>query len=255
MGSGYYDDKSPYLMVQNAGGALATFAGIPLKNIMRDLKTLWTDGKHIFTEQRSLNGLSMMHDASANFVILPDRDNAYYYNRLYNSMVKGDTDDVEALTEYLTITGKSETAIQTGVKNVMKERFTAGEITEEEAKAFLLKHGLEDEQKDAFATVDKWQEGSANYSAYNSVYSGVDARDHAAIKREVETLMANGYLTEKGTMKSQLRSKYRDQYRELYKSDRTEFANLQSALVTALVATGYTTRGEALDYLKGWLKE
>ena len=245
---------------------LANLLGVPVSNITRDVKSLGTLWQHVSGDQRDLNVESILYDASKNFVLIPDRDNKYYYTRIYEAMKAGDENEVNDLKEYLTLTGKKATTIDQGVRGIAKERVLAGEMTQDEAVELLVKGGLADDKKAAFTYVDGWietekhkdadgnTEEGYSHSVYNSVYDAIDAQDTKAINREIKTLMDNGYLTDKSTLKTQLRKQYRDQYVELSKTNRTKFANMQAALVTALVAVGYK-RSEALEYVKGWLKK
>ncbi len=261
---GKYDDD-PWLGIQNVGGAYATMLGIPLKNIMRDTRTIITDVKHIVTDQRDVSGYAMLEDLSNNswlYSRFSDRDNGWYSEELYKAIRDGDEKEQSNLTEYLqTVKGKDEGQIKTMVRDAVKGHVLSGELTEEQAKSFLLNSGLAEDQKDAYRYVDRWVETEANkdvegytYSQYNSVYEAISAQDVTAINAAVKELQDNGVLTEKGTMKTTLRSKYREQLLELNKTNKTAFANLQSMLVTTLAAAGYK-RADALEYIKGWLKD
>ncbi len=259
--SGYYDNRPAADMVQNIGGAVANLFGIPFKNVMRDVRTGVNALEQIFGPNRETTWLGLAHDASHNFVLARDRDNAYYYTRLYEGLASGDKQDVEDVREFLGVLGKSETTIDKGIRGVVKDKFLAGELTEEEAMGFLVKHGLADDDKEAYKYVDNWREAPAHedeegytYSQYNNVYEAINAGDMPGINTAVKELKEHGFLEDKGTLKSTLRGKYRDMYRSLYKTNKTQFANLQAALVTALVAAG-VPRSEALEYVKGWLKD
>lgn len=255
----YADD--PWKGMENAGGAVATMFGIPLKNMMRDLRTSYNTVVHIVDDRRSVNALALMDDLAKNVWLLPERDNGWYSEKLYEAMKSGNEKDLDDLREYMAIRGKTEAQMNTMVRDTVKAKVLAGELAEEEARQFLKENGLADDDKEAYRYVDKWVEDAAHkgeegytYSQYNGVYDAINAVDTKAVNAAVKELQSNGFLTEKGTMKTTLRNEYREQYRELYKTDKRAFANLQAMLVTALVAVGYK-REDALTYVKGWLED
>lgn len=224
VGSGYYKDK-PWKGVENAVGAVGNMLGIPAKNLWREARAAWNTVTGIINPPREMSTMGLMHDASLNYVVLPDRDNGYYFNRLYNSMQAGKTEDVERVTEFLTgVMGKKETAVKTGVKDVVKAKLLAGKITEAEAKAFLVKHGLVKDEKEAYKAVDEWLDKDANrdeagdlpedyeYTVFRGLYEALEGGNAQAIKAEMDKLTSNGW--EADDVRDEIRKYVNKEYRE-----------------------------------------
>lgn len=217
LSSGKYDGN-PWAAVEGAGGAVANLLGIPLKNVMRDLRTMYNT---VFNNaQRPSSTLVMENDALYNFRLRyiwePKTGFDVYYGRLYEAYRSGDTQEQARLKEYLTINGKDEGDVSSGVRSAVKKQLQENHITPAEAKEFLLKNGLAENEKKAFEYVDKWaeeedtEEEDYSYSVYNSVYEHIEADDKAEAEKAVKELVANGWKEKE--VRSAIRSYANAQY-------------------------------------------
>lgn len=214
--------EDPAKGAKNTAFALSNLLGIPVKNIWRDVTTGINTWKDMTTDKRDVNVNVLQHEAVSNFLPWVDVSNDAYYTKLYQAMQKGDAEEVEALREFLGIQGKSEKTVNTGVKGVVKNLYKGQHMTDEEAKAFLLEHGLVKDEKEAFKAVDKWKEDGMyegtegeekhNYSPYDTIYWGVDAMNGADIEEAIKELVDNGW-TDK-SVRQELRSHINELYRE-----------------------------------------
>ena len=214
--------EDPAKGVKNMAFALSNLLGIPVKNIWRDVTTGINTWKDMTTDKRDVNVNVLQHEAVSNFLPWVDVSNDAYYTKLYQAMQKGDAEEVEALQEFLSIQGKSEKTVNTGVKGVVKNLYKGQHLTEEEAKTFLLEHGLVKDEKEAFKAVDEWKEDGMyegtegeekhNYSPYDTIYQGVDTMNGADIEEAIKELVDNGW-TDK-SVRQELRSHINELYRE-----------------------------------------
>lgn len=214
--------EDPAKGAKNMAFALSNLLGIPTKNIWRDVTTGINTWKDMTTDKRDVNVNVLQHEAVSNFLPWVDVSNDAYYTKLYQAMQKGDTEEVEALREFLGIQGKSEKTVNTGVKGVVKNLYKGQHLTDEEAKTFLLEHGLVKDEKEAFKAVDEWKEDGMyegtegeekrNYSPYDTIYWGVDAMNGADIEEAIKELVDNGW-TDK-SVRQELRSHINELYRE-----------------------------------------
>ena len=217
---GKYEDN-PVKGVENISGVLANMFGVPAKNILRDLRSLYNTATGLLNPPRETNKMVIKNDALENFtynlVFQPDTSTEAYYKKLYDATVKGEEQLQEDLKEYLGILGKDDKAIKTGVRKVVKAKFLDGDLTEEQAKKILLDNGWADDEKKAFTYVDEWRESigneddeAYNHSVYNTVYEAALKEDNAGVKTAVDELVKNGWEEKK--VRGQLRTHINEQY-------------------------------------------
>ena len=218
--SGKYEDK-PEEGAKNMAFALSNLLGIPMKNIWRDVTTGINTWKDATEPRRAVNTMVLTHEAVSNFLPWVDVSSEAYYTRLYQAMQAGDTKEVEALREFLGTQGEGETAVNSGVKKVVKKLYKVEVLTEEDAKTFLLKNGLVKDEKTAFQTVDRWREtpdkddpeyDEYSYSVYNTMREAIDNRNAKATEAAVKEMTDNGY--EEDDVRGNLRGYINEEYRE-----------------------------------------
>lgn len=256
MNGKYADD--PLKGLENAGGTVANALGIPLKNIMRDLRSMYNTATGLLSPPRENSALVMANDALSDFSLRniwePDTSISAYYAKLYEAMRSGDADEERTLRDYIGISGKDDEDLQKGVRDVVKEKLLDGQITEEEAKAFLLDNGLADDARSAYEYVEKWvyskETGSTDgFSMYNDFYAAVESGKN--LRNVISAYKQLG--VEASTLSRQITNKYEKQLIALYTTDHTAFANLQARLLSAYEALGYD-RDEKLKDIKKWLE-
>jgi hypothetical protein len=126
---------------------------------------------------------------------------------------------VEGVREFLISEGKSETSINTGVKDALKYAVKQDEITEEEAKKLLIDYGISKDEKAAFRVVDGWAEkeqhkGEEDYSygVYDTLHESIADYDAKAVEAEIKLLTANGWTDKE--VRQELRSHVYEEYRK-----------------------------------------
>lgn len=206
MSGAYADD--PLRGVENIAGAIGNMFGVPVKNVSRDLRSVWNTATGLINPPREVSGRMLVHDAKKGLTprgvekLIPwlDTSNGAYHQRIYNAMRRGDAKEAEATMEFLRMQGSSDTAIKSGVRKVVQEHLMDGKITDAEAKEFLVSNGLAADSKAAYTYVDEWREKPEHedeedysHSAYNDVYDAVDAGDPAAAQAAMDELIDNGW--------------------------------------------------------------
>lgn len=256
IGTDSWEAMSTWKKVENLAGSLANVFGVPLKNVMRDMRTAYnTMYVHLIKKtQRDVNALSVMHDVANNFFVIPDRDNAYYYNRLYEAMKAGDSKEVEELREFLGIQGKDETAIRSGVQKVLKTQYIAGEINDAEAEKVMEAAGIKDNANDRYWLLKEWEHTKTGeegeWKKYNDFYTAVETGKN--LKAVVKDYLDHG--VEAKTLAANLTSQYKDEFVQLYKTNRSAAADLQARLLNAYQVLGYDRAKKQKDIMK-WLEE
>ncbi len=190
-------------------GTLANLTGVPLKNISRDARRAWNA---INTSSGGTTASKIKYTVLENlpYGLYSDTKNAYY-QRYVGAATAGNAQKAYNIKDFMTSSkGTSEDSWAQGVRKVLKERVSSGDMTADEAKRFMLDHGLAKDEKSAFEYVDKWTEGDEDYSVYNTAREAVRAGDAASLASEVETLLQNGY--EENSVFSQVRSLIKKEY-------------------------------------------
>ena len=270
LGEGYYDDKPWTYMLEDIATAVADVTGIPLKGLLSSGRTAVNYIRQAASggDNRSTNARVVWKEFAENVTggvlggyvqnILPFMDTSYdkYYTDLYKAQLAGDTEKVAKLEEFLGIQGKSEQAIRTGVKKVIKDQYAAGTLSGEDMQNLLVKLGYEDDLDDAYWTQQEWdyanETGSADgYAKYGDFLAAVETGKN--LKATINEYLSHG--VDKSTLASQITSAYKAQYVALMKAGKkTEAANLQARILTAYEALGYDRQKKLKDIQK-WLDE
>ena len=270
LGEGYYDDKHWTYMLEDIATAVADVTGIPLKGLLSSGRTAVNYIRQVASggDNRKTSGMVVAHELKANMTggvlggyvqnILPFMDTSYekYYTDLYKAQLNGDTEKVAKLEEFLGIQGKSEQAIRTGVKKVIKAQYAAGALSGEDMQKLLVKLGYEDDLDDAYWTQQEWdyvnETGSDDgYKKCGDFLTAVETGKN--LKAAINEYLNHG--VDKGTLSNQITIAYRAQYVSLMKAGKkTQAANLQARILTAYEALGYDRQKKLKDIQK-WLDE
>ena len=73
------------------------------------------------------------------------------------------------------------------------KRYKAGGIEKQEAVNFLLDNKLAKKMTDAFKYVDKWEEGTENYSQYNTLREAIRSGNSATVNAAWNELTKYGF--------------------------------------------------------------
>lgn len=226
------DEKLSYRDYENfVGGLISTATGIPAKNWMGDARRVW-NMIHTSTEDAPFSRVwyGVLDE------VVPGRESTStaYYERFLAALKDGDKQEQYDMKEYLTKTkGTKEEDITEGVRNAYKDEYKRGGIDKQTAIKFLLDNNLvsgetaDKKKQKAFQFVDKWDEGTDGYSAYNTLESAFADGNSAKIQQAWNELTSNGYSNEQ--VGSQARS-----------------------CIKALVESGTITPSKATELLRKW---
>jgi hypothetical protein len=187
------------------GSTLATLTGAPAKNWMGDARRIW-NAFHTSTE----NAPSSRVWYGILDEIYPWRDdtNTAYYERYLAALTDGDKQEMFDLKDFMLNTRKvKEDTFTTGVRNAYKDAYlrSDGKITKDQAVNFLFDNGLADgenadkKKQKAFQYVDKWDEGTDGYSAYNTLSDAFAVGNSFKIQSAINELSKYGYSEEQIT--------------------------------------------------------
>lgn len=181
---------------ENFLGTVATVTtGVPAKNLMGDFRRLVLNLPE--TDFSAPEASRVKYGVLDEIMPFRDTSNTAYYERYLGAMKDGDKQEVYDLKDYLMATKKvKETSITTGVREAYKKEYQRGGITKDEAVDFLEKNGLAKDRKSAFEYVDKWDEGTDGYSAYNTLRQAFSGGNSTEIQKAWKELEQNGWETD-----------------------------------------------------------
>jgi hypothetical protein len=179
------------------GGLISTATGIPAKNWMGDARRIW-NMTHTSTADAPFSSVwyGILDE------VAPGRNSSKnsYYERYLSALRDGDKQEQYDLKEYLTKTkGTKEEDITEGVRNAYKDEYKRGGIDKQTAIKFLLDNNLvsgetaDKKKQKAFQFVDKWDEGTEGYSAYNTLTDALAGGNTSSIQTAWKELTSNGY--------------------------------------------------------------
>lgn len=225
------DKYTTWRKVEDFGGAIAKLAGVPLKNVMRDIRTMgnwfgmpWAAGNadrptNANVVRESVTSQFKNYISAEGLGLVPyETSNTAYYDRYYRALKEENKEKAEYFRDYLTLgLGVSENAINSGLKAQVKTRVLSGELSKEEAIAWLVKQGLSGTEKKAFNLVDGWikkagheEDEEYKYSAYNGVMEAVLENNSQGVKEATAEMLAMGY--EQKEISSAIRSGIGEKY-------------------------------------------
>lgn len=179
------ENKTALEKIETVAGAVGSAAGVPLKNVIRDVNgmlNLLRSAPASETSMRDIQYTVLDSLPSILGIQLWDSKHKAYYERIEDAMIKGDDRAVEEMSGYLQETEKvKDTTLETGVKNAMKESVAKGILTQNRAAELLTKYFKKDPDK-AWFEVEKWQQElehqddeDYSYSQYREVTDLVKA--------------------------------------------------------------------------------
>ena len=211
---------------ENFVGTLANLLGFPGKNISREIRRSWNA---VFNTDWSAPNAFNVGQA-----IWGDEKAKDYYQRIVTALIRGENELAADYKAYvLASKGADDAKMTEGIRDAYKEAYEKGGIEKDTAIQFLLDNGLAtgeteaERKKSAFQYVDRWVEGTTNYSPYNTLKDAYKAINFTEIQKAWKELTNNGYTDEQ--VKSQSRT-----------------------LLKELVQDGTLTTGQATQLLKKW---
>lgn len=279
------DSYSPYRKVEELAGTLAKFGGIPLKNIMRDLRSAYnailkTDWS---VPEASSIGYTLLDN-------LPFRDSskAAYYQRMENAYASGDEERADDIAQYLESNDTTADAVSAKLSGMLKRMLAAGndaavdailadmaargrerdggdlrtiindlykngEIDWQQAERLYKKHTNLTSANDLYwHKQDLDYKGEGNYSAYRAAREALLAGDKKTYLAEKSRLLTHG---KKGSnVMGETVTDLKDELLALYETDITAARKLREMIVWAYMECG-KTKESANKIIDGWFKD
>ena len=259
LASGKYaitDFTSGWKAVEDVGGSIAKLFGVPVKNVMRELRTVY----NVFTQPARATdptvfrlslaeGLHVLPDKFLGFTLV-DTSTQAYVERMYKALRAGDEKAAADYREYL-IDGKGvkEGSIKSKVKSLLYADYASEQIGIDDAIQFGMDQELWKKEKDAYSALiqaadkaDHTGEDEYKTSAYVKIYDALLAGDKAAYNAAVKDMASHGY-TDKAVQseaKSQIGKWYKD-------------GELSQAQATSMLAMlGITAKNDVYWTLDAW---
>ena len=255
-------------------------SGLPISNLWRDAVAIWN------------TVASPLGYGELKFQTQEDK-HSEGYKKMYEAIFNGNEDRAEELYGQLLSNGVEEDKIYNGLVNAVKDGYTNGDLSAEEAKeriktiiAYMGKtnsDGTPITDNDIYWKIDKWEYAKDNgsskgYSKYDDIFTAMEQGNPSeAIKWHIED-KTNAYLEEaraeaeaegksfnetkakkeakskaESAVKSAITSYWKPKYKEAYKNNDTE--EMKRIRYMLRDTKLYGTTSELLDTVKGWLKD
>jgi len=132
--------------IQNMAGPIAAMFGVPVKNVIRDIRAVYNATKLVY---RQMAGEISTNWQNVQYSLLDDTpfydgSSAAYYERYVDAAANGRSQEAADILEYLESgLGKTESAIGTGIKKAVKGSLTDNRISAKAATAVLKGAGID----------------------------------------------------------------------------------------------------------------
>ena len=226
---------SPYRKIEEFVGAIAQIFGLPVKNIMRDVRGIY---QTFFPKQKqnaTWAGAGYAVSAAVNREV-SDQE------QLYRSFVNGDAEHLARVEDRYGTKKKANTAMRTAIK----DHYLSGDITSDTAIDYMVKY-CEDDRDDAYWKVEEWnyeRNFEEEFGKYDEFYGAVQTGKD--LKNIIKKYTDNGVTEE--TLRSQITDHFKKKYIEMSTSER---AGIKGYLLNAFTVLG-NTRKEAEDKISDW---
>lgn len=233
------DNVSAWRKVEGFAGSICQIFGLPVKNIMRDLRSVYQAYNTIVNgEENTARGTAyaIMEGITGQ---KPSKS-----DQLYNSRISGDTKHaarVEARYD-------DEKSANAAVRKEITDRYMDGELTLAQATMQLTQYaGME--MDDAYWLMDSWKHkketgSDEDYSKYNDFYEAVQTGKN--LKAVIQEYTANGVNNK--TLQSQITEHFKPEYVEMSAGER---AKIKGYLINAYEQCGIS-REKAEERLRDW---
>lgn len=239
---------------ENFVGTLANMAGLPAKNISREMRRT---RNLIMNSQWTAPDAFSVGQAMLENVPFYQSKNAVYYERIVAAELNGDVQKAEDYREYMLLSKMvSEESLRKGLKAAMQEAFIRGDADEDAAQKYLLKIGAYDTESDAHWELDKWKDmrdegiAAGDYRKYADFFQAVETGEN--LRAVIKEYLDNG--VNKTTLATQITTQYKQQLIDL-KASGKGYADLQARILTAYEALGYERAQKQKDIQKWFEKK
>jgi hypothetical protein len=236
-----FDEDTSWEETLNAVGSFANIIGVPLKNVVRDIKGfIQTTNLFINGEKTTLMGIETAIKEGWEGKEIPNAQ------QLYKAIIAGDQAQIDRVMGRF----EDQEAAEKSLRSETKKRYLSGEIDSDNAMSFLTEYcGMTED--DAYWKVQEWtyelENGNSDeYSKYDEFFTAVETGKN--IKAVVKEYIDNG--VSKQTLASQITSHYKPLYIEMSKAER---AKLKGYLLNAYALIGYKRSEKAKD-IDSWVK-
>jgi len=237
---------------ENFIGTLANMAGLPAKNISREIRR--TRNLILNSQWNAPTGTGMAEALLENVPFYSTK-NAAYYERIVAAEMKGDTQKAEDYREYMLLSKMvSEDSLKDGLKDALRDAYIAGRAEEDAAIQYLMKIGAADDENDAWWEVDKWNEmrdegiAAGEYRKYDDFLQAVETGEN--LKATIKEYMDHG--VSKTTLATQITNGFKQRLIDAKKAGKG-YADLQARILTAYEALGYD-RQKKLKEIQKWFE-
>lgn len=219
--SGEPTNYTEYGAIYKLMQGVSSLAGVPAASFMREVVAMWNNTGGRMTGRK---------------IVVYKTSKSQGYQQMYDAIMDENTVRTEQIRTELKENGAEDKNIISGLRSLAKQDYMAGNLTDDEAAAFLQKHcGMSADE--AYWKLDEWawdaEAAAEDYSVYNELEealltgTGIDA----AVKR----------LTDHGYEKSKVQSKVR----ELVKAGYIAGDLTQTKVTSLLKVHGGLTDNEA----------
>lgn len=234
------ENKSPYRKVEDFAGAIASAFGLPLKNVLRTGREIYTLGRTIFDDISGGNAWEAFKEGVTG-------KETPKSEKLLEAIVNGD----EARLEVYRKDYEDEEAFESSVKSLLRKGYAEETISRSEALDLLEEYG-DIGGDDAYWMMKEWDYYAENgdmegYSKYTDFHKAVETGKN--LKTVINEYTAHG--VEPKTLASQITSYFKPLYIKMTNAER---ASIKGYLLNAYALLGYDRTKKSKDIDK-WLEE
>lgn len=235
------DNVSPYRKVEGFAGAVAQIFGLPVKNIMRDVRGIYqTIDSFVNGQQTTKAGVG--YAVKSALPAWAGGGDVSKQEQLYTAYISGD----EAHASRVESRYKDQKAINSAMRSAIKEHFLAGDIDSNTAMKYL-ENFCGDDADEAFWKVEEWKyksDADEAFSKYNEFYGAVQTGKD--LKAVIKKYTDNGVSVD--TLKTQITSYFKPLYNEMSKAEK---AGIKGYLLNAMTVLG-DARDKAEEKIEQW---
>ena len=234
------DNVSTYRKVEGFAGSIAQLFGLPLKNIMRDVRAIYqTIESFVNGQQTTGAGIKYAVKEAITGKDVSDQQ------QLYEAYLSGDQAHIDRVKGRF----KDQNAVNTALRSAIKSRFETGEIDYDTAERYLVEFGGM-EASEAYWKLEEWEyEGDTgeDFSKYDRFFTAVETGKH--LKAVIKQYTDHG--VELRTLSSQITEHFKPIYAEMTASERT---GIKGYLLNAFEICG-VAREDAEEKIAKWQYE
>jgi hypothetical protein len=218
------EDITAWEKTENVIGAIGNLLGVPVKNILRDVKGfvqtlgfMWDDRPNPKTKTGTYMAWRGMD--------LNDKE------QMILAIQSGDEEHLQRVFGRFESQQKAESALQSAIK----AKYLEDGLTAEETEEMLTTYFDRDDEFEIYWLMEEWDYAKANdgstdgYTKYGSLYEAIETGDF-------ETEIAR--FLEHGADASTIRSQITREYRKQYLADETAREDIREKLLPVYEATG-----------------